>query len=113
MSHHDLANGTANAGANKIAPAGEPAAKKRRVLIVDDNDDMLVSLKKMLEAALPVYVDTAADGKEALEAVTQRACSIWVTDLKMPHVNGRQLIQEVQDRRLPVTIIVLTAHGSI
>src|ERR1700694_4967761 len=113
MSHHDLANGTANAGANKIAPAGEPAAKKRRLLLVDDNEDMLVSLKKVLEAALPVCVDTAADGKEALKAITQRSYSILVTDLKMPHVTGMQLIQEVQERRLPVTIIVLTAHGSI
>jgi DNA-binding NtrC family response regulator len=99
--------------ARETATAGEPATPKRRLLIVDDNHDMLVSLKKVLEAALPVCVDTAADGKQALEAITQRSYSILVTDLKMPQLNGMQLIQEVQERRLPVTIIVLTAHGSI
>jgi DNA-binding NtrC family response regulator len=113
MSPSQLARGVPSAGGKETATAGEEVKKKRRLLIVDDNDDMVVSLKKVLEAALPVCVDTAADGKEALDAITQRSYSILVTDLKMPHVNGMQLIQEVQERRLPVTIIVLTAHGSI
>ena len=113
MSHSQLTSGVPNAGAKEAVTAGEVVARKRRILIVDDNVDMLVSLKKVLEAALSVCVDTAADGREALEAITHRSYSILVTDLKMPHVSGMQLIQEVQNRRLPVTIIVLTAHGSI
>jgi DNA-binding NtrC family response regulator len=113
MSNRELAIAVPGMHARETATAGESVTTKRRLLIVDDNDDMLVSLKKVLEAALPVCVDTARDGKEALEAISQRSYSILVTDLKMPHVNGMQLIQEVQERRLPVTIIVLTAHGSI
>lgn len=113
MSHSHPAQGVPSAVVKATPAAAELVAKKRRLLIVDDNDDMLVSLKKVLEAALPVCVDTAVNGKEALEAITKRPYSILVTDLKMPQVTGMQLIQEVQERRLPVTIIVLTAHGSI
>ena len=65
MSHSHLANSAPNAGAKQAATADEPVPKKRRLLIADDNNDMLVSLKKVLEAALPVCVDTATDGKEA------------------------------------------------
>src|SRR5437899_2270356 len=86
---------------------------KRRVLIADDSEDARISLQKLLEIALPVSVDTGADGSEALEALAARPYSILVTDLKMPHVSGMELIQEVQERRLPVTIIVTTGHGTI
>src|SRR5262249_36843698 len=60
-----------------------------------------------------VQVDTVSDGTEALEALVQRNYSIVLTDLKMPRVDGLQLIEEVQRRRLPVTVIVTTGHGSI
>src|SRR5207248_6738312 len=36
-----------------------------------------------------------------------------VTDLRMPKLDGMKLIEEIQGRRLPVTIIVTTGHGSI
>src|SRR5262249_46027684 len=39
--------------------------------------------------------------------------SVLITDLKMPRLDGIQLIQEIQKRRLPVTVIVTTGHGSI
>src|SRR5581483_5592977 len=56
---------------------------------------------------------TTSDGKEALEALVARNYSILVTDLKMPHLTGMQLIEEVQKRRLPVTVIVMTGYGSV
>lgn len=113
MSTKDHANALADAPASTSEAAQDPVANNRRILVADDNEDMRISLKKVLEVSLPVSVDTTADGREALEAITQRSYSILITDLRMPHINGMQLIQEVQERRLPVTVIVLTAHGSI
>ena len=95
------------------APAAETAPLKRRILVAEDSEDTQLTLKKMLEVALPVSVDTVADGIQALDALKARPYSILLTDLQMPHLNGMQLIQEVQDRRLPVTVIVMTGHGSI
>src|SRR5262249_24488495 len=54
-----------------------------------------------------------ANGTEALEALVESNYSLVLTDLKMPGVDGMQLIEEVQKRRLPVTVIVTTGHGSI
>jgi DNA-binding NtrC family response regulator len=88
-------------------------APKQRILIAEDNADARESLHQLLEIALPVNVDSVADGSQALEALLQRPYSILVTDLKMPHVNGMQLLEEIQSRRLPVTVIMTTGHGSI
>jgi DNA-binding NtrC family response regulator len=97
--------------------APEPVAQaehlERRVLIVEDDPDTRASLQRLLQASLPVLVDTAADGTEGLEALTSQPYSIVVTDLKMPRLSGMQLIEEIQTRRLPVTVIVATGHGSI
>jgi len=83
------------------------------VLVVEDNDDTRKALKRLLEAALGVGVDTVGDGSQALDALKKRPYSLMITDLKMPRVSGMQLIEEVQKQRLPVTVIVTTGHGSI
>jgi two-component system response regulator AtoC len=98
-------------------PSAEPAvfnkAQKRRILIAEDSATTRKQLQQLLEADLGVEVDTVADGGAALEALTERPYSIVLTDLQMPRISGMQLIQEVQERRLPVTVIVTTGFGSI
>ncbi len=85
----------------------------RRILIADDNEPARTQLQKLLEDDQRLQVDVANNGIEALEAICQRNYSIVITDLKMPQLDGMQLIEEVEQRRLPVTIIVTTGYGSI
>ena len=92
------------------APA---VVRKQRILIAEDSATTREQLKQLLEDSLGVVVDTAGDGSEALEALTERPYSVVVTDLRMPKVSGMELIEEVQKRRLPVAVIVTTGHGSI
>jgi DNA-binding NtrC family response regulator len=87
--------------------------RKRRILVAEDNKDTRESLRQMLEMALDVSVDVVSDGSQALTALLERSYSILITDLKMPRVTGMELIEEVQTRRLPVTVIVTTGYGSI
>ena len=63
--------------------------------------------------ALGVEVDLARDGNQALALLVERPYSIMITDLRMPKLDGMKLIEEIQARRLPVTVIVTTGHGSI
>jgi DNA-binding NtrC family response regulator len=86
---------------------------QRRILIVEDNEVTQRQLQQLLERDDHVKVDTARDGAEALEALNKQNYSVVITDLKMPRLHGMQLIEEVQKRRLPVTVIVSTGHGSI
>jgi DNA-binding NtrC family response regulator len=85
----------------------------RRILIAEDSEATRQQLKKLLETSLPVHVDTVGDGSQALKTLTAQPYSILITDLNMPRVDGRQLLQEVQKRSLPVTVIVTTGFGSV
>ena len=58
-------------------------------------------------------MDTAANGSDALKALTERSYSVVVTDLKMPRVDGLQLLEEVQKRKLPADVIITTGFGTI
>jgi DNA-binding NtrC family response regulator len=91
----------------------ESAVVPQRILIVEDLEDTRESLKQVLEMSLGVEVDTAEDGARGLELLSERPYSIVLTDLRMPKVSGMKLIEEVQSRKIPVTVIVTTGHGSI
>jgi len=85
----------------------------QRVLVVEDNADTRNSLQELLQLSLNLTVDTAEDGVKALEMLEAREYSLVITDLRMPRLSGMKLIEEVQKRALPVTIVVTTGHGSI
>jgi DNA-binding NtrC family response regulator len=109
---HSLHNGAA-VEAQTRSTLKETGLMERRVLIAEDNEVNRQQMKHVLESEQNLKVDVVGDGKGALEALTARNYSILVTDLKMPHLSGMQLIEEVQKRRLAVTVIVLTGYGSV
>jgi DNA-binding NtrC family response regulator len=86
---------------------------QHRVLIADDSAQTVEPLRAMLEAEGAYQVDTAADGRTALDLLTQRPYGIFLTDLRMPGLDGMRLIEEVRGRQLPVSVIVMTGFGSI
>jgi DNA-binding NtrC family response regulator len=93
--------------------ADQSAPPRRRVLIAEDSEATRQQLKKLLETTLAIQVDAVSDGSQALKALTAQPYSILITDLNMPRVDGRQLLQEIQKRSLPVTVIVTTGFGSV
>jgi DNA-binding NtrC family response regulator len=97
----------------EAAPPGQATESKRRVLIVEDNETARKQMQVFLETDPGLSVDTAANGSDALKALTERSYSVIVTDLKMPRVDGLQLLEEVQKRRLPADVIITTGFGTI
>lgn len=95
------------------ASAPVPDPPSQRILVVEDVKDSRETLQTLLKVALRLEVDTAADGSQALAMLGERPYSLVVTDLKMPKVDGMKLIQEIQEKKLPSTVIVTTGHGSV
>jgi DNA-binding NtrC family response regulator len=94
------------------ATAGPAQSPSQRILIADDDAQTCKLLKQLLEED-NLGVDTVTDGSQALTALIESPYGAAVTDLKMPHIDGLQLIKEVQNRRLPVPVVVSTGYGSI
>jgi DNA-binding NtrC family response regulator len=86
--------------------------QRRRILIADDNEANRLTLRHLVETEF-LQVDTASNGEEALAALISNNYSVLITDLRMPGLTGMQIIEEGQKRRLPVTVIVMTGHGSV
>lgn len=88
------------------------ASRKPRILVVEDLEDARTMLQLLLAISLKLPVDTAVDGADGLRMLTDSNYSVVVTDLRMPNLNGMQLINEIERRKIPVTIIVTTGHGN-
>ena len=83
-----------------------------RVLVVDDDLDQLALIKKVIRG-WGHQVEAASDGADALKLLSSFTPNVIVTDLKMPRMDGFQLMQHLKaEGALPPTI-VLTAFGSI
>src|SRR5882757_3795507 len=86
--------------------------ERKQVLIVDDEPN----LRKILSAQLArdgYDVMTAEDGEQGLAILREHHIDLVITDLKMPKVDGMQLLREAiaEDPELP--IVMITAHGTI
>ena len=82
------------------------------VLIVEDEDNMRRMLGALLRRA-GYRVLEARDGGEALDVLGDSTVHAVVTDLKMPRMNGLELLEAVQRRRSALPVILLTAYGTI
>jgi two-component system, NtrC family, response regulator HydG len=86
--------------------------RKPRILIVDDEPDVLGFMQRLLEPR-GYEVDTATSGAQALESMSERAPSLVITDLRMPHLDGIDLLSKVRQQAPGLPAIVLTAAGDI
>ncbi len=95
------------------SPTDYVASPGQRVLIVEDNETARKQIKAFLEMDRGLAVDTAANGSDALQALAERPYSVVVTDLKMPRIDGLQLLEDVQNQKLPIDVIITTGFGTI
>jgi DNA-binding NtrC family response regulator len=83
-----------------------------KVLIVEDEAHARNGLTELV-ASWGYRAECAADGAEGLERVLQWAPAIVVTDLKMPRMDGMELLSRIAELPQRVAVVMLTAQGSI
>jgi len=85
----------------------------KRVLIVDDDQEMLLSLKEGLSKFDDTFsVSIAGDGTIALEKLTRHAISLVVTDLKMPGMDGFSLLSKIMESYPDIPVIIMTGYST-
>lgn len=82
------------------------------ILVVDDEKNTRDGLKQFL-AGLDYDVFLAANATEAIAAIKKDRPDVVLTDLKMPEMNGIDLIHEIKRTRPDTTVIMLTAYGTV
>src|SRR6478609_7237733 len=86
--------------------------QRERILIVDDEANARTALAELLRDE-GYSVETAADGFKALPKLEEFAPDLVVTDLKMPGLNGLELMQKLRERDPEAVVIVMTAFGAV
>jgi DNA-binding NtrC family response regulator len=86
--------------------------KKNRILIAEDEDNILKLLERLLKNN--GYVTYGANnGKKALEIAKTKEIDIVITDIRMPEMDGIELIKEIKKMDPCIEVIVMTAYASV
>jgi len=83
-----------------------------RILVVDDEPVVNESCRRVL-ADEGYEVDTIESGRDGLERASARHFDLVVTDLKMPDLDGMELIRELRRQRPDTAIVVITGYATV
>ncbi|MFP4006167.1 MAG: response regulator [Candidatus Hadarchaeia archaeon] len=92
---------------------GLAAHEEVDVLFIDDDPHVLDQARAFLEEEYNGFnVETTQSGERGLKAVEERGIDVIVSDLKMPGVNGIELLKQLREKDLNVPFIVFTGKGN-
>ena len=83
-----------------------------QILIVDDEDVVRANIAEFLESRGYV-VDQAADGRAALEQLLAEDYALVVTDIRMPEMDGIELLKRIVNERPETSVLIMTAYASV
>ncbi len=86
--------------------------EKHTILLVDDDKEFRKAMTRMFEKS-GYAITVAADGNEALDALSDNEFDLVISDLRMPNLDGVELMEELRRQGLATPIIFLTAFGEV
>ncbi len=86
--------------------------EKKPILVVDDEKNIRLTMSQSLEP-LEIPVQTAVNGEEALQKLRRGPFGLVFLDLKMPGIDGMEVLRQIKDDWPKIRVIIITAHGTI
>jgi DNA-binding NtrC family response regulator len=94
-------------------PFREMFMESMKILVVDDEALIRDMIKRGLSQMGGFSVEVAQSGPEAIEKMEKDVFDLVLTDLKMPEMDGLELLKTIKGTRPDIMVIMMTAHGSI
>ncbi|MCU0598118.1 MAG: sigma-54 dependent transcriptional regulator [Desulfobacterales bacterium] len=82
------------------------------ILVVDDEEKMQHLLSIML-ARQGYSVDRAGDGRKALEMIQANPYDMVISDIRMPHLDGMELLAAIKELNIPCPVVFITAYATV
>lgn len=82
------------------------------VLIVEDSKPLANLYSQYLKNE-PIELTLVESGKDAMETIQRNTPQLVLLDLKLPDMNGQDILQWIRDEGFPLSVIIVTAHGSV
>jgi CheY-like chemotaxis protein len=86
--------------------------EKKPILVVDDEKNIRLTMSQSLEP-LGMKVQTAVNGEEALQKLREIGFGLVFLDLKMPGMDGMDVLRLIKNDWPSIRVIIITAHGTI
>ena len=86
--------------------------RQRRILLVDDEANVRTVFSDILKKE-SYLVKEAKDGPEAIKAIDEETFDLALVDLRMPHMDGIEVLENIKKRKPEIPVIVYTGYGSI
>ena len=83
-----------------------------RILVIDDEVDMLMLLRMIIEENTGYQVETTNSPTEGIKLLMEENFDLVITDLKMPGMDGIELFDEFKEHKPEIPVIMITAYGS-
>jgi DNA-binding response OmpR family regulator len=83
-----------------------------KILVIDDEEDIRIVLKQVLERA-GYDVSVAPDGKKGLKLLAEQGADLVITDVIMPGIDGVATVQEIREKFSNTKIIVISGGGNV
>lgn len=83
-----------------------------QLLLVDDEERFLYTTKILLEKR-GVVTFTATNGADALKAMDEHRIEVVILDVKMPGIDGVEVLRKIKQKHPLVEVIMLTGHASV
>lgn len=83
-----------------------------KILVVDDDEVVRLSYLRLLANAC-WSVECAWNGNEALRAITRKAYDVVLLDLRMPGVDGMEVLKAIKDKWPETEVVIITGYPSI
>ena len=86
--------------------------EERAILVVDDEESMRIALSEAL-ARGGYRVDCVTNGHDALTRIGSESFELIITDVRMPKMDGLEVLQEIKKVSPQTPVIVMTAYGAV
>ncbi|GCF07947.1 response regulator [Dictyobacter arantiisoli] len=95
-----------------FAPSPDQDKHSPHILLVDDDPALLNALPRMISLRLPhITVETVCSSQAALEQIAVTRYDTIISDIRMPGMNGLELLQKIQEFQSDTPTILITGHG--
>lgn len=83
-----------------------------RILIVDDERNIRLTLKAVLDA-VGLETDAVFQGEEALQKLAEKSYAVMILDLRLPGMDGLTVLRQAAERCPETKVIIITAYGTV
>jgi DNA-binding response OmpR family regulator len=80
----------------------------KKILHVDDDEDMKTTVKMILQSISNIEIDNASDGKKALEMIEKNSYDLVILDLMMQDMGGIEVFNKIKDKDIKIMFLTVT-----